>query len=136
MFLTPTGSSSRLPGRGDRVCHMPSDTAKGQQDKHMASGIIETEANMYVGLCITLKSPFLSLPPALGWSPATGGYQGDTASCCRNRSRPYASASVKKLFSLLGKHMSVPKVAANVGWSRFTLLLSAFALFILGHLGR
>lgn len=67
MFLTPTGSSSRLPGRGDRVCHMPSDTAKGQQDKHMASGIIETEANMYVGLCITLKSPFLSLslPPLL-----------------------------------------------------------------------
>lgn len=28
MFLTPTGCSSRLPGRGDRVCDMPLDTAQ------------------------------------------------------------------------------------------------------------
>ncbi|KAI4831542.1 hypothetical protein KUCAC02_001079 [Chaenocephalus aceratus] len=28
VFLTPIGSSSRLPGRGDGVCDMPSDTSK------------------------------------------------------------------------------------------------------------
>lgn len=33
--------SSRLPGCGDRACDTPSDSVgKGQQDKHMASGIM------------------------------------------------------------------------------------------------
>lgn len=28
VFLNPTGRSSRLPGRGDRLCDMPPDAAK------------------------------------------------------------------------------------------------------------
>lgn len=84
---------------------------------------------MYV--CITLNPPLSLSRPVTGyrWLARWHGIslsRQEPAICLRFR---------EKLFSLLGKHMPVPKVAATSADS-FTSLLSAFALFIRGHLGR
>lgn len=102
---------------------------RGQQDKHMAFGIIEREICLSACVCVYhLKSPS-RLVTGYRWLARWHGIllsEQEPAICLR---------SCEKLFSLLGEHMSVPKVAATLVDS-FTLLLSAFALFIRRHLGR
>lgn len=82
---------------------------------------------MYVGLCITLNPPRLLL--SLRRSPATGGQQGDTASCRSKKQEPaICPLPAKSCFSLLGKHMSVPKSCCYIGGLVYFLVLSVCSL--------
>lgn len=79
---------------------------RGQQDKHMAFGIIGTEANTPMNACIALSSP-LSF-----FSQVVIGYR------CLARWHGILLLTIclrvhERLFSLLGKHMPVSKVAAT-----------------------
>lgn len=104
----------------------------GQQDKHMAFWIINRH-KICTSACSTFNLPPLSssslslLVISYRWRARWHGVllsEQEPAICLRFG---------EKLFPLLGEHMSVPKVAATTT-DLFTLLLSAFGLFILGHM--
>lgn len=100
--------SSRLPSCADRACDTPSDSAgKGQQDKHMASGIMGVKLTASTFFFVCMCSPPLDpapplLPPPLRlgllnhWEFLQVAGKVTSGLVCQNNSEPICPVIVLK----------------------------------------
>lgn len=109
---------------------MPSDAAKGQDDKHMAFWD-NAKQQTCLSDCILEHQPKCS-PWSLSLPLVAGGQQGDTELLSK-QGPAICPLCGEKLFFVLNKHIFAPKVYAVFVDLSFILFL-AFVVFILIHL--